>query len=102
MNIEKAKIRLRNEKKLTIVYGIFNNNKNEALDILSILGCCLGSIYATHNVINLQLKMTLICRKCNIEIDDSGEHPEHELMTHYNNLHKKLLVRCMKCIKKTF
>ena len=51
MNIDRATIRLRNGKELTIGYVIFNN-KNETLDILSLLGCCLVSIYASHNVIN--------------------------------------------------
>ena len=51
MNMDRAKIRLRIGKTLTIGYVIFNN-KNETLDIISILGYCLVSIYATHNVIN--------------------------------------------------
>ena len=40
MNIVKAKNKLRNPEKLKIGYGIFNN-RNELLDIVSILGTSL-------------------------------------------------------------
>ena len=50
----------------------------------------------------LQLKKTLIFRECNIEIHDSSDHPEHEIMLHYNKLHKKFVVRCLKCMQKQY
>ena len=46
----------------------------------------------------LKLKMMIICRECNIEIDTSSGYPEHELRNHYNNLHNNLIARCMKCM----
>ena len=30
----------------------------------------------------LILKLKLICKECDIEIDTSSEYPEHELMNH--------------------
>ena len=39
----------------------------------------------------LKLKMMIICRGCNIEIDTSNGYPEHELMNHYNKLHNILI-----------
>ena len=50
----------------------------------------------------LKLKMMIICRECNIEIDSSSEYPEHELMNHYNNLHNNLIERCMKCMHRKY
>ena len=41
----------------------------------------------------LILKLKMICRKCNIQIDTSSGYPEHELMNHYKILHKKLIER---------
>ena len=42
--------------------------------------------------------MRVICRECNNKIDTSSGYPEHALMDHYNNLHNKLIERCMKCM----
>ena len=39
----------------------------------------------------LKLKMMIICRESNIEIDTSNGYPERELMNHYNNLHNILI-----------
>ena len=41
----------------------------------------------------LKVKMMIICRECIIEIDTSIGYPEHELMSHYNNLNKNLNVK---------
>ena len=68
--------------------------------MICILTISLISIYATHNVNYSPTKMTLICRQCNIEIDDRSDHPEHELMTHYSNFHNNLIVSCMRCMPK--
>ena len=46
----------------------------------------------------LKLKMMIICRECNIEIDTSSRYPEHELMNHYNIIHNNLIARYMKCM----
>ena len=46
----------------------------------------------------LKLKMMIICRECDIEIDASIGYPEHELMNHFNNLYE----RCMKCMQKKY
>ena len=46
--------------------------------------------------------MRVICRECNNEIDTSSGYPEHELMSHYNIFHKKLMERCMKCIQRLY
>ena len=48
IDINKAKIRLRNGKKLTLGLDVFNNN-NETLDVTCILAISLISIYTTHN-----------------------------------------------------
>ena len=42
-------------------------------------------------VLILRLKTTLIYRDCNLEINDSGDNPEHDLMIHYNNLQNNLM-----------
>ena len=41
-------------------------------------------------IIILNLKMRVICRECNIEIDTSNGYPEHELLDHYNISPKKI------------
>ena len=51
-------------------------------------------------LIILHLKMMIIDRECNIEIDNSGDHPEHEQMIHYYNLNYNLIERCMKQTQK--
>ena len=33
----------------------------------------------------LKLKMMIICRECNVEIDTNSGYPEHELMNHANH-----------------
>ena len=50
----------------------------------------------------LKLKMMIICRECNIEIDTSSGYPEHELLNHYNNLHNNLIERCMKYLHRKY
>ena len=50
----------------------------------------------------LKLKMMIICRECNIEIDTCSGYPEHELMNHYNNLHNNLIERFMKCMHRKY
>ena len=35
-------------------------------------------------ILILILKMEIVCRYCNNEIDTSTGYPEHELMSHYN------------------
>ena len=37
-----------------------------------------------------------------MKFDDSGDHPDHKLMIHYNNLHKKLVGRCKIFIQKLY
>ena len=86
MNIDRATIRLRDGKKLTIGYVIFNN-KNETLEILSYLVVVLFLFMHPIMLLILLLKISLIIKECNIEVDDSGDHPDHKLMIHYNNLH---------------
>ena len=49
-------------------------------------------------ILILNLKLRVICRECNIEIDTSSGYPEYELLDHYNISHKKLIERCMKCM----
>ena len=54
MDIEKAKIKLRNGKKMTIGYGLIDKAKidfNDPFNIIYMLAISLVSIYATHNVI---------------------------------------------------
>ena len=50
----------------------------------------------------LKLKMMIICRECNIEIDTNSGYPEHELMNHNNSLHNNLKERCMKCMHRKY
>ena len=46
--------------------------------------------------------MEIVCRECNNEIDTSSGYPQHELMSHYNIFHKKLMERCMKCMQRIY
>ena len=39
----------------------------------------------------LKLRMMIVCRECNMEIDTSSGYPEHELMNHSNNLLNNLI-----------
>ena len=50
----------------------------------------------------LILKPKMIRRECDIEIDTKSGYPEHELMDHYNNLHNRLMERCMKCLHRKY
>ena len=50
----------------------------------------------------LILKLKMICRECNIEIDTCSGYPEHELMNHYNNLHNRLMERCMNFMQRKY
>ena len=55
MDIEKAEIKLRNGKKMTIGYGLIDKDKidlNDSINTIYMLAISLVSIYATHNVIN--------------------------------------------------
>ena len=59
MDIEKAKIKLRNGKKITIGYGLTDTNKidlNDPFNMIYMLAISLVSIFATHNVINSKTK----------------------------------------------
>ena len=59
MNIDKAKIKLKNGKNMSIGYGMTDKNKNGLNDpftIVSALASCLLGIYATHNHINSKSK----------------------------------------------
>ena len=49
-----------------------------------------------------KLKMMIICRECNIEIDTSSGYPKHELMNHYNNIHNNLIERCLKFMHRKY
>ena len=53
-------------------------------------------------ILILILKMAIVCRYCNNEIDTSSGYPEHELMSHYNIFHKSLMVRCTKCMQRIY
>ena len=44
--------------------------------------------------------MTLMCGECHIEMDDEDENPEHELATHYNKFHIKIIDRCKKYMQR--
>ena len=58
MEIDKAKIKLRNGK-MTIGYGLIDKDKinlNDPFNIIYMLAISLVSIYATHNVINSRTK----------------------------------------------
>ena len=50
----------------------------------------------------LILKLKMICRECNFEIDTGSGYPEHELMNHYNSFHNRLIERCMKCMHRKY
>ena len=50
----------------------------------------------------LILKLKMISRESNIQIDTSSGYPEHELMNHYDNLHNKLIERSMKCMHRKY
>ena len=55
MNIDKAKIKLKNGKNMTIGYGLIdesNYDLKHPFNIVCVLASCLVSIYATHNHIN--------------------------------------------------
>ena len=59
MNIDNAKIKLKNGKNLSIGYGMTDRNKidlNDPFTIVSALASCLVGIYATHNHINSKSK----------------------------------------------
>ena len=59
MDIDKAKNIFRNGKKMTIGYGLIDEDKidlNDPFNIIYILAISLVSIYATHNVINSKTK----------------------------------------------
>ena len=59
MDIDKAKIKLKNGKNMTIGYGLIDKNNydlNHPLNIACMLASCLVSIYATHNHINSKSK----------------------------------------------
>ena len=55
INIDKAKIKIKNGKNMTIRYGLIdksNYDLNHPLNIVCVVASCLVSIYATHNHIN--------------------------------------------------
>ena len=55
MDIDKAKIKIKNDKNMTIGYGLIDKNNydlNHPFNIVCMLASCLVSIYATHNHIN--------------------------------------------------
>ena len=59
MKIDKAKIRLKNDKNMSIGYGMPDKNKIDLIDpftIVSALASCLVVIYATHNHNNSKSK----------------------------------------------
>ena len=59
MNIDKAKIKLKNVKNMSIGYGMNDENKidrNDPITIVSALASCLVGIYAIHNHINSKSK----------------------------------------------
>ena len=59
MNIDKAKIKLKNGKNMSIGYGKTDKIKidlNDPFTIVSALASCLVGIYATHNHINSKSK----------------------------------------------
>ena len=59
MDIDKAKIKLRNDKGMTIGYGLIDKDKidlNDPFHIIYMLAISVVSIYATHNVINSKTK----------------------------------------------
>ena len=59
MDIDKAKTKLRNGKKMTIGYGLVDKGKidlDDPVNKIYMLAISLVSIYATHNVINSKTK----------------------------------------------
>ena len=46
--------------------------------------------------------MTLICRECNIEIDNDDDNPQHELTNHYDKFHFTLFDVCNKCLQRLY
>ena len=59
MTIDKAKIKLKNGKNLSLGYGMTDKNKIDLIDpftIVSASASCLVGIYATHNHINSKSK----------------------------------------------
>ena len=59
INIDKAKIKLKNGKNMSIGYGMTDKNKidlNDPFTIVSALASCFVGIYATHNHINSKSK----------------------------------------------
>ena len=48
------------------------------------------------------LKMTLICRECNFEIDRDDDNPQHELTNHYDKLHINSFVRGNICLQRLY
>ena len=57
-DIKKGKYELNNGKKISVGHGLFSerNERSETVDVLSILGIFLVSIYATHVEINRPIK----------------------------------------------
>ena len=59
MDIDKAKIKLKKCKNMTIGYGLIDKNNcdlNHPFNIVCMLASCLVSIYATHNHNNSKSK----------------------------------------------
>ena len=59
MDIDKAKIKSGNDKKMTIGYGLIDKDKidlKDPLNLIYMLAISLVSIYETHNVINSKTK----------------------------------------------
>ena len=59
MNIDKAKIKLKNCKSMSIGYVMNDKNKidlNDPFNIICALASCLIAVYATHNHINSKSK----------------------------------------------
>ena len=59
MNIDKAKIKLKNGKNISKGYGMTDKNKiylKDPFTIVSVSASCLVGIYATHNHINSKSK----------------------------------------------
>ena len=59
MDKNKAKIKLKNDKNMTIAYGLIDKNNydlNHPFNIVCMLASFFVGIYATHNVINSKTK----------------------------------------------
>ena len=59
MDIEKAKMKLRSGRKMTIGYGLTDTNKtdlNDPFNMIYKIAISLVSMFATHNVINSKTK----------------------------------------------